>query len=156
MDYKIEGLDPRRFEYLWGRDDAGLAAHRARRLRVDSEPGFPDRISLRDAPLNASIILVNYEHMAVHSPYRSSHAIFVLEGCVERFSRVGEIPPCLLGRSLSVRAFDHEAMMVTAELVEGPSLDSCLKDIFRSKHVSHVDIHFAAAGCFFARATGVR
>lgn len=156
MNYQIRGLDPHRFEYLWGLDDARLVAHRARRIRVDAEPGFPDRISLRDAPAGASVLLVNYEHLAVHSPYRASHAVYILEGCTDQFCRVGEVPPCVRDRALSVRAFDHDAMMVTAELVEGSSLDPCLREMLGSCTVSHVDVHFAKPGCFAARATRVR
>lgn len=67
MNFQICRLDPRRLEHLWGPDDARLAAYLARRMQVDAEPGFPDRISLRDAPSGANVLLVNHEHLAVHS-----------------------------------------------------------------------------------------
>ena len=53
MSYLIRGLDPSNFSHLWQLDDAELADHRAVRIVVDEEPGFPDRISLRDAPVGA-------------------------------------------------------------------------------------------------------
>ena len=44
--------------------------------------GFPDRIELRDAEPGERLILVNYVHQPADTPYRASHAVFVLEGDV--------------------------------------------------------------------------
>ena len=49
MTYRIQGLDPRPFDHLFGLSDDELAEHNARRVTVTNKPGFPCRVSLEDA-----------------------------------------------------------------------------------------------------------
>jgi hypothetical protein len=87
MDYRITGLDPREFVHLVPLDDAALARARALRRVCDSRPGFPCRVSLEDARPGERVLLVNYEHLPVDSPYRASHAIYVREGATSPSTR---------------------------------------------------------------------
>ena len=54
---------------------------------MDATPGYPDRIEMRDCVAGETVLLVNYEHLPVASPYRSAHAIFVREGAREAVRR---------------------------------------------------------------------
>ena len=51
-----------------------------RRIADNRTPGYPCRISLTDAREGDELLLVNYEHHPVHSPYRMSYAIYVRKG----------------------------------------------------------------------------
>src|SRR5581483_5444431 len=77
--FRITGLDPAGFAHLYGLSDAALAEYGARRYLVDTNPGFPDRIEMRDVEIGQCALLVNYTHLDVASPYRSSHAVFIRE-----------------------------------------------------------------------------
>ena len=68
----------------------------------------PCRVSLTDAAPGDELILVNYEHHAVASPYRMRFAIFVREG-EETFDAVDKVPAQLRRRTLAVRGFDAQA-----------------------------------------------
>jgi hypothetical protein len=52
-----------------------------RRAALTTNEGdrHPDRIELRLARPGESVLLVNHEHQAADTPYRSRHAIFVRE-----------------------------------------------------------------------------
>src|SRR5579875_1253827 len=119
MSYKVSGLAPQPFEALYGLDDAALAAHGAIRVIADAKPGYPDRVTLREAEPGQALLLVNHEHQPAETPYRSSHAIFVLEGATAAAEFVDELPPVFAGRALSLRAFDEAGMMVDAGLASG-------------------------------------
>src|SRR5206468_1582234 len=80
MTFRITGLPADRFTHLYNMDDARLRELHIERRRVDANPGFPDRVSLRDAEVGESVLLLNYMHHAADTPYRASHAIFVIEG----------------------------------------------------------------------------
>src|SRR5450432_4004488 len=80
MDFRIKGLSPEPFLHLYGLSEAELATHAAKRYIVDTYPGFPDRIEVRDAEEGARVLLVNHVHQPGDTPYRASHAIFVREG----------------------------------------------------------------------------
>jgi hypothetical protein len=150
--FRITGLDPEPFRGLYGKRDEELAALGARRYIVTEKPGFPDRIEMRDLEVGESALLVNYAHVDdAGSPYRSSHAVFVREGATDAYDRIDEIPEVLLSRLLSVRAFDRNAMMVAADVIDGSRLRDWIVATFDDAAVEFIDVHNAKPGCFAAR-----
>ena len=151
MDYRIAGLDPREFVHLVPLDDAALARQRAVRRVCDSRPGFPCRVSLEDARPGERVLLVNYEHLPVDSPYRASHAIYVREGASQPFDAVNELPEALATRLLSLRAIDANGHIVDADLAEGEAIEPLIHRLLGNEAVAYVHAHFARRGCFAAR-----
>ena len=151
MDFRITGLDADRFRHLFGLNDAELARHRALRKTCDEKPGFPCRVSLADAEPGEPVLLLNYEHLPVDSPYRSSHAIYVREREQPSFDEVNEVPPALLPRLLAVRAIDARGMIVAADVVEGRELVPLVERYLAETQVAYLHAHFARRGCFAAR-----
>jgi hypothetical protein len=151
MSFRITGLDPAPFRHLFGLPDAELAARGARRCIADTKPGFPDRIELRDAEPGERLLLVNYVHQPAHTPYRASHAIFVLEGAQHAFDRVDEIPEPLRVRPISLRAFDRNHEMADADLVDGRELPALIDRFFGNPAVHYLQAHYAKRGCYAAR-----
>ena len=88
MDFRIQGLSPEPFLPLYGLSDEELANRSAKRYIASVKPGFPDRIEMRDAEHGEHLILVNYVHQPADTPYRASHAVFVLEGAEKRYDSV--------------------------------------------------------------------
>src|ERR1700687_5989235 len=116
MNFRIRGLDAGQFSHLFALSEAEPEAQGARRKIADGP--CPCRVSLTDATPGDEVILVNYEHHAVASPYRMRFAIYVRQG-EQTFDAVDAVPDQLRGRMLAVRAFDASAMMAGWELVEG-------------------------------------
>ena len=150
MDFRIRGLDPAAFAPLFAMTDAELARRRALRRVADEKPGFPCRVSLADAETGAAVLLLNYEHLPVDSPYRASHAIYVSEGAT-RFDGVNIVPPALRARYLAVRAFDAAGMMVDADTVQGTEVEGLVERFLSRRDVDYLHAHFARRGCFAAR-----
>lgn len=149
--YVIRGLDPAPFAPLFGLSDAALAEHNIMRCHADAMPGFPCRITLEDAVPGESLLLVNYEHLPVASPYRSAHAIYVREGATEAAIYRNAVPVQLSVRLLSVRAFDDSGMMVEAEVIDGTALDGLARLWLDRADVAYLHVHNARPGCFAAR-----
>jgi len=151
MSFRITGLPAERFAHLFGLSDAELAALGAVRRIADGRiPGYPCRISLTDSREGDELLLVNYEHHGVGSPYRMRFAIFVRNG-EETFDEVDQVPEQLRLRMLAVRAFDSDAMMVGYELVDGRELEAAIERLFMDPRAAYLHIHFAAPGCYAAR-----
>jgi hypothetical protein len=148
MNFRIRGLEAGQFDHLFALTDAQLAAHGAVRRIADGPR--PCRISLTDASLGDELILLNYEHHAVASPYRMRFAIYIRRG-EETFDAVGEIPDQLRKRTLAVRGFDASGMMTGCEIVEGANLEAAIQRQFASAEAEYLHIHFAAPGCYAAR-----
>ena len=151
MTYRILGLDPTPFTGLYGKTDAALHALGARRMIADSKPGFPDRVELRDAEPGDAVILVNFEHQSAPTPFRSAHAIFVLEGATTPFDRIGQLPPVMMTRTMSLRAFDAEGMMTDAALVSGEDLEPAIERLLAASEAAYLHAHYATRGCYAAR-----
>lgn len=150
MDFRIRGLDPAPFARYFEMDDRELARHRAVRRIADEKPGFPCRVSLADVEPGRPVILLNYEHLPVESPYRASHAIFV-GPAAEPFDAVGVVPPAMRERLLAIRAFDRDGMMVDAEIAEGRAVEPLLVQWLERPGVAYLHAHYARRGCFAAR-----
>ena len=150
MAYVIRGLDPTPFEHLFGRPDDELAAAGVIRMTADAKPGFPCRVTLEDAEPGEDLLLLNYEHLPVDTPYRSRHAIFVRDGAMSPARFVDEVPEQLSRRLLSVRAFDRAGMMTDADVVEGVGLDPLVRRMFADPAVDYLHVHNAKRGCFAA------
>jgi Protein of unknown function (DUF1203) len=148
MSFRITGLPAEDFSHLFSLNDAELAARGA--VRRKAEGAYPCRISLTDATPGDEVILTNYEHHAVDSPYRMRFAIDVRQG--ERtYDEVGEIPEQLRTRTLAARAFDADGMMVARELVEGDKLEGAIERLFAEPRAAYLHLHYAAPGCYAAR-----
>ena len=151
MDFIISGLPRARFEALFGLSEAELAARGVVRQQVQTSPGSPCRVSLEDAAVGESVLLLNFEHQSAASPYRASHAIFVREGAAEYRPVPGAVPEVLRRRTLSVRAFDADGMMVAAEVVPGADLEPVIARMLGEPEADYLHLHNAGPGCFAAR-----
>lgn len=152
MNFRITGLDPAPFAHLFGLPEEELQRHGARRYRADQKPGFPDRIELRDAEPGETVLLLNHEHQRAATPYRASHAIYVIEKPEARaYDGVGKVPPAVRSRLLSLRAFDAQHMMVDADIVEGREAEGLIERLLGNPDVAYVHAHFARRGCYACR-----
>ena len=151
MSFRITGLSAEPFRPLFGLSDQELAERGARRYVVDQSPGFPDRISLTDLAVGERVLLVNFEHQPGETPYRARHAVYVREGDGPSFDQVNAVPPVLRPRTLSLRAFAADHMMVDADIVEGSTVEGLIERLLTNPEVAYVQAHFAKRGCYAAR-----
>jgi hypothetical protein len=148
MKFRILGLPAKEFTHLFGLSDADLAAQGGVRRTVDGK--YPCRVSLTDSEPGEQLLLINYEHHPVSSPYRMRFAIFVREGD-QTYDKVNQVPDQLRNRMLAVRSFDANAMMVANQLVDGNEIEPVLEKLLAPSNVDYLHIHFAAPGCYAAK-----
>src|SRR5580692_1580095 len=151
MHFRITGLQAEEFSHLFGLSDEELAARGAvRRVADGRNPGYPCRVSLTDSQQGDELILVNYEHHPVDSPYRMRLAIYVRKG-EKTYDAVDEVPEQLRTRTLAVRSYDENAMMVGWDLVDGRQLIAAIERLFAEPRAAYLHVHYAAPGCYAAR-----
>jgi hypothetical protein len=151
MNFLISGLPLAPFVPLFSMTDLELASRRAVRRVVDATPGFPCRVSLEDAPVGETVLLLNHEHLAVEGPYRSSHAIYVRQNAREARLEPGQVPPMLERRLLSLRGFTADGFLKCAEVLPGAGLRDAIAPMFEDSAVSFLHVHNAKPGCYAAR-----
>lgn len=151
MSFRITGLPSDRFEPLYGKPAAELASLGVERHVAEAKPGFPDRVSLREADPGETVLLLNYEHHSAPTPYRASHAIFVIEGERRRFDAIDRVPDVLRSRMLSLRAFDAHGSMRDADLTDGRDIEALIERLFARDDVAYLHAHYAKRGCYAAR-----
>lgn len=150
MEFQISGLDVDQFSHLFGENRQTLSRLGIERVLVDEYPGFPCRVSLEDAEVGESVLLLNYEHQPAATPYRACHAIFVREGAGQATFPSNQVPRQLRERLLSVRAFDDAGTMLDAEVVEGEQLAELIEQMFGNDAVDYLHVHNARRGCYAA------
>lgn len=149
--FQISALPSERFRHLYGRsaddlDAAGIVARVA-----DAKPGYPCRVTLRDAEPGERVLLMNYEHQSAASPFQSRHAIFVIDGAHDVSIAPGEIPEQLRGRLLSVRAFSEAGMIVDGDVTPGVEAAALFERLLANPEAAYLHVHFAKYGCYAAR-----
>lgn len=145
----IEGLDPTPFLPLFALSDDELAARAIRRRIVDERPGVPCRISLDDAAIGEEVLLLPFRHHDVATPYRSDGPIYVRRAPRARFENV--LPPVFATRLLSLRAYDADGMMVTADVTPGTEARALIERQLADPAVAYLHAHYARTGCFACR-----
>lgn len=151
MSFQITGLPLSQFSALFALSDDELALQGAKRVTADERPGFPCRVSLQDAEIGEKLILLNYEHLPVATPYRSRHAIYVREAATEAHLEVDEVPQQMRTRLLSLRAFDSQGMMKAAEVAPGTAIEQLIEQMFSNPGIAFLHVHNAKWGCYSAR-----
>ena len=153
MSFQIHALPSEQFEPLFALSDKELAKVHANRKIVDAKPGCPCRVSLADAEIGETVVLVNFMHQSADTPYQASHAIFIRENAEQAFPDVGVVPEVLQTRLISARAFDDKHHMVDAEVVDGSCLSQTIVAMLQDPVVAYLHLHNAKQGCFAARVT---
>ena len=153
MSFQIHALPASEFEPLFKLSDSELKERQATRMIVDAKPGYPCRVSLEDAEIGETIILVNFEHQSGNTPYQATHAVFAREHVQQAFPDVGDIPEVLASRLISIRAFDDKHFMVDADVVDGSCLGEAIPAMLQDAKVAYLHLHNARPGCFAARVT---
>lgn len=147
-NFQVVALSRAQFEPLFSLNESELAAKGARRMIVDAKPGFPCRISLADAEIGETVILLPFMHHDVDSPYRASGPIFVRENAVEAQLVPGEIPEVVKSRTMSVRAYDKNAIMLDGAIVPGSEIKTHIENLFTDPRTAYLHLHNAGAGCY--------
>jgi len=151
MVFRITGLCPEPFQSLFGLPDQELASLGVKRYIVDSNPGFPDRIEMKDAKLGQSVLLLNHVSQPAKTPYHASHAIFVREWATQAYDAVDQVPESMRIRLLSLRAFTDDGMMLDADVADGTAIEPVVTRMFANPEVSYIHVHNAKQGCYSGR-----
>ncbi len=145
--FRLVALPSAQFDQLFIRTDAELSSIGARRCMVAEKPGTPCRVSLADAEIGETVLLLPFTHHDVTSPYRASGPIFVRRSSTAR-PEVGEIPLMFRHRLQSVRGYDANAMMINTKVVAGSALEMAITVLFDDPNISYLHVHNAGPGCF--------
>jgi hypothetical protein len=150
-NFRLVALPAESFEPLFAMSDEELAGLGARRMLVDEKPGYPCRVSLADAEVGETVLLLPFRHHDVASPYQSTGPIFVRAGASRAAPGENEVPPMFRHRLLSVRAYDAHAIMIGADVVMGDALESVIQRFLSDNTVRYLHVHNAKPGCYNCR-----
>ena len=153
MSFQIHALAAEPFAKYFSYTNEQLAACGAQLHTVTESPGTPCRVSLADAQVGETVVLLNYEHQPYNTPYRATHAIFVRQGGGQAMPATNDVPDVLSSRLLSIRGFDETHNMRVADVVDGVELGAALDEMFGTQDVAYIHIHNAKQGCYAAHAT---
>lgn len=146
--FQLAGIGHEQFEPLFELCDADLADQGIVRRIANRDFGFPCRVSLEDAVAGDELLLLHYLHHPVRSPYRASGPVYIRRGQTRRVLDPGRVPDYVTRRVISMRAYDSEHMMRSADVLNGSDIPRALQQLFADTAVSYVHLHNAKQGCF--------
>jgi hypothetical protein len=149
--FQVSPLPVQPFQHLFGVPDETLRDMGVLARIAQEGDRMPCRISLRDARPGERALLLNWEHQPASTPYRSSYAIYVIEGADPARLAPGELPPVFLTRPLAVRAFNDNGLLVDADLAVGEAVRKPIERLLHRADTAYLHVHNAAHGCFSAR-----
>ncbi len=149
--FRLSPLPREAFAGLFQLDDAALASHNAVRVTAGETPGYPCRVSLREAEVGEKLLLLRFTHHDVASPYAGSGPVYVREKALAARPAVGEIPEVVRSRLLSVRGYDTAGMMLHGEVIEGSVVEQAIARQFADAAVAYIYLHNAKRGCYSCR-----
>jgi len=147
-NFQIVALQEKEFSNLFLMNDEELKSIGAVKMLANNKPGYPCRVSLKDAEVGEEIILLNYQYHSVNSPYKASGPIFIRKGATTAKLDLNEIPVMLNYRYLAVRGYNIDSMIVEARVTEGVNLRENIDGIFDNKEVEYIHILNAKPGCY--------
>lgn len=153
MTFQIHALPADAFAPLFDLSDEELAMRNAVRMTVESAPGYPCRVSMKDAEIGETVILTNHQHQPANSPYQSSHAVYVTKDAAPAALEAGEVPDMIRSRLISLRMFSEADMIVDGDVLDGAELGERLTKAFANDEVAYCHVHFAKHGCFAGKVT---
>lgn len=146
--FQFRAIDYQAIEHFFNLSPKELKETGAVRSIADTNPGFPCRVSLRDAKIGEEVILFPYTHHEVTSPYQATGPIYVRKDAKTAIPNVNEIPSFLNHRLLSLRVYDAVAIMIDAHTVEGVVLRETIDTIFKNQLAAYIQIHNSGPGCY--------
>jgi hypothetical protein len=148
--FRISALAVSKFSHLFGKSDEDLRVLGVI-AKVADGPGFPCRVAMRDAKPGERVLLLSHQHQDADTPFRASHAIYVIDGVKEAEIEPGEIPEAMGSRLLSVRAFSGDGMMIDADVVEGAKAGAVFERMLGNGEAGYLHAHYAKFGCYAGR-----
>lgn len=149
--FRLAALSHEPFAPLFELSNSELEKIGAKRVIADEHPGFPCRVSLRDAELGEELLLLPYQHQPAESPYRASGPIFVRRNAIQATPEPGELPGYVTRRLISVRAYDSRDMMIGADVCDGSAVADEITRQLADPRVAYIHLHNARPGCFSCR-----
>ena len=120
--------------------------------RTISDGRAPCRRCLRDAGAGAALVLAPYVPCTVPSPDAGDGPVFVhADGCEPFAPAPDRLSEQVAGRQLAIRAYDGDAMMTGATVLDGERFAERVPQLLDGEDVAFLHVHFAGPGCFAFR-----
>ncbi|SEE34143.1 Protein of unknown function [Tenacibaculum sp. MAR_2010_89] len=146
-NFKIEAIE-NNFNELFNLSKEELFLKGIVKIAVDEKPGFPCRVTLKDAEIGEEVLLLSFKYHNVNSPYKASGPIFIRKNSKKVNLKINEVPQILFERLQSVRVYDKNGMMIDAKILERREMEREIKKTFNNTLVSYIQVHNANPGCY--------
>ena len=148
INFQVIGIQAEEIQSLLNLKESNLDKLNIRKMIVDENPGYPCRLSLEDARIGEEVLLFNYEHHKVNSPYQASGPVFVRIAAKAANLQQNELPIMLYHRLLSLRIYNKEAMMIDARTIQGEQLKDTIQAVFLNDKAQYIQVHNSSPGCY--------
>ena len=130
---------------------AALADGIAVEVTSNDDAPFPVRCCLHDAAADEGVLLVSMQPRSGDSPYAAPGPVYIHRDRCDGYSRHGEVPQILRGRTLSLRGYTDEHMITGTAVVAGDDVEGAAQQLLDVPGTAYLFVHFAGPGCYACR-----
>ena len=130
---------------------AALADGTAVEVTSNDDAPFPVRCCLHDATADEGVLLLSMQPQSGDSPYAAPGPVYIHRDRCAGYSREGEVPQMLRGRTLSLRGYTDEHMITGTAVVAGEDVESAAQQLLDVPGTAYLFVHFAGPGCYACR-----
>jgi hypothetical protein len=120
-------------------------------ISVEEAHSAPCRVSLQDAAVGETVLLLNFQHQQSATAFAASGPLFIRQNATEPAMLHGTVPDCLQRRLLSIRAYDAQGWMRDADVTPGNDATALIHRLFEDSATAYLHIHYARRGCYACR-----
>jgi hypothetical protein len=118
------------------------------RLKIQTGVAAPCRFCLRIARTDEPLIVFAHRPFASVGPYAEIGPVFIHALACDGYADAGCFPPDFVQRCLTMRAYNSEGTIETAELSTPGDPEASLARLFVNDRVSFVHVRNPAWGCY--------
>lgn len=121
--------------------------------RSPEDNNNPCRLCLRDTHKGGEHILFSYSPFSENNnPYAEVGPVYIHRECVGPYKNIHTFPPDIKARPwLTVRGYDGENNLHTAELTRGADVEQAIQNVFEDSTVAYIHIRHGVVGCYLMR-----
>jgi hypothetical protein len=129
------------------REEVRHSAHNHTVVEVDSPRSYPCRHCLSWAQPGERVIVFTYASIPADRPYAESGPIVIHEQPCVVYSATNNYPPNLREGRV-VRAYDSQANMIDATVVNGDEPEAIIAKLFTNPATAFLQVRSVTRGCF--------
>jgi hypothetical protein len=121
------------------------------KIVVDQSPGYPCRLSLKDAKVGEEVYLFSHRPFEGQNPYCEIGPVFVHAEATQARLAPNEIPDAIKCRPVIVRSYSADETLLSGDPADRENVEQVIEQCLDRDGVDFLHIRAALTGCYLCK-----